>query len=257
MLVAVSALKGYDIEAVDGTIGTVSDFLFDDESWNLRWVVVDTGTWLIERTVLVYPSAIKATTYDRHAISVTLSKKQIENSPDIHRDQPVSRQIELSLYDYYGWSPLWGGGGYSGGGAIASPLSLPPMFGQLPADTSDAKVHQPIERDKHLRSIAAVTGYHVHATDGRIGHVENFLIDDGHWDIRYLIVDTRNLWPGNHVLLSPHAVAQTSWNHHEFRLNISREKVESSPKWDHSDGNDEALGKQLHAHYNWPNYSHF
>jgi hypothetical protein len=255
MLIAVSGLKGYDIEATDGLIGTVSDFLFDDDNWSLRWLVVDTGTWLVERKVLIHPSAIKKPTYEGRSLSVTLSKTQIEHSPDIRSDQPVSRQIELNLHDYYGWSPLWAGAGYFCNNAIASPLSSPPLYGQVPPESSNAETVPPIERDSHLRSIAESTGYHVHATDGMIGHVENFLIDDTDWAIRYLIIDTRNLWPGRHVLLSPFAVVKTSWSHQEFRLNISKETVKSSPKWEPSEMIKSEFANRLHRYYNWPSYT--
>jgi hypothetical protein len=256
MLIVAAALKGFDIEANDGLIGTVSDFLFDDESWKLRWLVVDTGTWLIDRKVLIHPSAIKQPTYEGgRRLAVSLTKAQIEDSPDIHTDEPVSRAMELNLYDYYGWSPLWGGRGYFGANSIASPLSSPPIIGHLPAGDTDTLSR--VERDSHLRSIADATGYHVHATDGMIGHIENFLVDDAQWDIRYLIVDTRNLWPGRHVLISPHAVVKTSWATQQFLLNISKERIKASPKWDPADLINSEFADKLHNHYNWPSYSNF
>jgi hypothetical protein len=258
MLIVVAALKGFDIEATDGFIGTVSDFLFDDETWALRWLVVDTGTWLVERKVLIHPSAIETPSYEGgRRLAVSLTKEQIEASPDIRSDEPVSREIELNLYDYYGWSPLWGGGGYFGANSIASPLSSPPLFGNMAAGAPEADTLEPVERDSHLRSISISTGYHVHATDGMIGHIENFLIDDVKWDIRYLIIDTRNLWPGRHVLISPFAVVKTSWSEREIRLNISRETIKTSPKWEPTDLINSEFAGKLHNHYNWPSYSNF
>jgi hypothetical protein len=256
MLIVAAALRGYDIEATDGLIGTVSDFLFDDETWVLRWLVVDTGTWLVERKVLIHPSAIRAPTYEGgRTIAVSLTKAQIEDSPDIRSDEPVNRQIELNLYDYYGWSPLWEGGGYFGANSIASPLSSPPLIGHVPIGSADTGA--PVERDSHLRSITVATGYHVHATDGMIGHIENFLIDDTKWDIRYLIIDTRNLWPGRHVLVSPFAVLKVSWLEREISLNISRERIKTSPAWEPADMINAEFADKLHNHYNWPSYSNF
>jgi len=256
MLLVASALKGYDIEATDGAIGTVSDFLFDDTSWILRWLVVDNSTWLTERRLLLHPSSIGRAAYERRALTVALTKAQIEGSPDIRHDQPVSRQMELSLYDYYGESPLWQGG-YFGGGAIASPLSPPPIYRQTPLRSPDSEVMDRDERDPHLRSVDAVTGYHVQAKDGTIGHVENFMIDDGRWDVRYLIVDTKNFWPGKRVLLSPHAVTEVDWPGHEIWLNLSRETVRTSPEWDPADVIDAQFQTRLHSHYNWPAYSFY
>jgi hypothetical protein len=252
MLIVVEALKGYDIEGTDGYLGTVSDFLFDDQNWSLRWMVVDTGSWLAQRKVLIQPSAIRKPTYEGgRTLAVTLTKAQIQDSPDIHSDEPVSHQIELNLYDYYGWSPLWGVGGSFGNNAIASPLSSPPLFGG--GDTATL----PVVRDSHLRSVTVANGYHVHATDGMIGHVENFLIDDEKWAIRYLIVDTRNLWPGRHVLISPFAVVKTSWSEHEFVINLSKERIRTSPKWEPAELINTEFADKLHNHYNWPTYSNY
>jgi len=98
-MLAASALKGYAIEASDGRVGIVSDFLFHDQSWKMRWLVVDTGTWLIGRMVLIRPSAIVQADYERQELPVALTKAQVEGSPGISQDQPVSRQMEANLYD--------------------------------------------------------------------------------------------------------------------------------------------------------------
>jgi hypothetical protein len=251
MLLVASALKGYDLEATDGTIGTVSDFLFNDKNWSLQWLVVDNGTWLSERRVLLHPSSIGAKAYERHALAIALTKAQIEGSPEIRHDQPVSRQTGLSLYDYYGASPLWDGG-YFGNGAIASPLSSPPIYGQTPMDSRDDEDLIDGGGDPHLLSVAAVTDYHVDATDGPIGHIENFIIDDACWEIRYVVIDTRHFWPGKHVLLSPHAVTEVDWLRHEIRLNLSREAVRASPAWNSDDLIDAEFEMRLHTHYNCP-----
>jgi hypothetical protein len=257
MLFVAAVLKGYEIEATDGHIGTVRDFLFDDTSWTLRWLVVDNSTWLTERKLLLHPSAIGTADHKLRALRVALSKAQIEASPDIRHELPISRRMELSLYDYYGASPLWEGRGYFGGGAIASPLSFPPLFGQTPMDEPDANVLDTDGRDPHLRSVAAVAGYQVHAEDGMIGHVENFLIDDIRWDIRYVIIDTKNFWPGKHVLLSTHAVTGIDGVRREFRLNLSCETVKTSPEWNPTDVIDAEFERRLHTHYNWPASSYY
>jgi hypothetical protein len=230
MLFIASTFTGYDIEATDGAIGTVSDFLFDDTNWTLRWLVVD-NTWLRNRKLLLHPSAIGTIADERRALTVTLSKAQIENSPTIRHDQPVSRQMQLSLDHYFAVTPLWEGGGNFGEGAIASRRGAPPHHGQPPMGSSDGDVLHRDEPDPHLRSVAAVTGYHIHAKDGAIGHVENLIIDGSCWVIQYLVVDTRNFWPGRHVLLSPHAVTEVDWLRLEVRLNLSRESVRASPEW--------------------------
>ena len=250
MLLAVSALKGYTILASDGGIGAVSDILFDDESWRLRWLVVDTGTWLSERKVLVHPSAIATVDHDHQILPVRMSKTQVEASPNIARDRPVSLQMQGQLYDYYGWDPVWGGSGYFGGGlgmmgsSEYSGMGAPPLPNGHGAD----------DGDPHLRSTTAVTGSYIRAIDGEIGHVENLLIDDTAWDVRYFIVDTKTWWFGQHVMISPFAVKAITWSDHTIELDVTRERVKASPAWDPIAMIDQVYEKKLHNHYGWRGY---
>jgi hypothetical protein len=189
----------------------------------VRWLVVDTGTCITGRKVLVHPSAIGRADCERRELLVSLTKSQVKASPDIVQDQPVLQQID-------GWDPYWSDN-YFGMGAMVSPLSPSPYFTEDAAHENADIVLGLNDGDPHLHSIAAVTGYHIHASDGQIGHVENFLIDDATWGIRYLIIDTRNWWPGKHVLVSPYAVLKINWPKRRVRLDVSCEQVKSSPPW--------------------------
>ncbi len=267
MLQASSAMRGYAIAAKDETIGTVSDFLFDQTTWTVRWLVVDTGEWLTGRKVLVHPSAIGHVDHGRRQIDVALTRKQVEDSPDIGRDRPVSQQMQNDLYGYYGWDPLWNssmyGAGMYGGGLYAGGL-----FGGGMGATGLAERERPYrsgrqgggadlavdEGDPNLRSIAEVTKYHVHALDGSIGHVENFLLDTPSWGIRYLVINTSNWWVGQHVLISPHAIKDIDWSDRSIRLDVTRAKVKASPSWNPSDLIDGVFERRLHEHYDWPGY---
>lgn len=271
MLIVGSALKGYAIEASDGRIGTVKTFLFDDRTWKIRWLVIDTGTWLTGRQVLIHPSAIGQPDHEEQHLPVHLTKAQVEASPDIQQDQPVTMQMQSHLYGYYGWDPLWGpdfyGAGMSGMGMAglgASGLGMAglgmgggsgtPYLSEAREMEADTMQRGDEGGDPHLRSMTAVRGYHIHATDGSIGHVENFLLDDATWAIRYLIIDTRNWWPGAHVLVSPYAVASIDWDENQIRLNVSRNQVKTSPPWDPVAVVDKIYEQRLHGHYGWPGY---
>lgn len=246
MLQVGSALKGYVIEASDGAIGSVSDFLFDDRTWKVRWLVVDTGNWLTGRLVLVHPSAIGRVDYIRRVLPVKLTKERVEASPDIIKDQPVSRHNEINIYGYYGWDPAWGSS-YFGPNAMAPDVAEQAI--------AEAGVLSRLEgRDPHLRSLSEVTGYDIQANNGAIGHLESVLLEDDVWGIRYLIIDTRNWWPGQHVLLSPYAVKEITWSKKQIFLNVSREQVKGSPPWAPLDLIDQAYEKRLHRHYDWPGY---
>ena len=214
MLQVISPLKGFTIKASDGGIGTVVDFLFDDTSWKVRWLVIDCGTWLTGRKVLIHPSAISRQDLEQQEFVVALTKAQVEGSPELVEDQPVSRQMENQLYTHYGWDPLWCGSNLAAiPGAMASPLMAPPYLGLSSTDEVEARGDGVTSQgaDPHLRSVVEVTGYRVHALDGEIGHIENLMIDDADWSVHYLIVDTRNWWFGKHVLISPIAVKSVDW----------------------------------------------
>jgi sporulation protein YlmC with PRC-barrel domain len=254
MLRRISKLSGYAIEATDGHIGTVSDVLFDDATWKTRWLVVDTGHWLTGRKVLIHLSAIGAVDDERQSVSVKLTKARIKDSPDIQHDQPVSRQMEAGLYGYYGWDPYWGGSFY-GTGAIAAPFSTRPYFGGFGMGERAEIRTDHDDQDPHLRSVAEVDGYHVHASDGDIGHLEDLLVDESGWGIRYLIIDTRNWWAGPHVLVSPFAVREINWADRQMRLDITREKIEASPPWESPhDQLTQIYADKLHGYYGWPGY---
>ncbi len=250
MILVGSALEGFAVEANDGKIGSVSDFLFDDKTWKIRWLVVDTGGWLTGRKILIHPSAIGQPDYGREELAVRLSKKQVEDSPDILSDAPVSQQVQADLYGYYGWDSLWGGGNYFnyapyGMGAAFEP---PPYRGDIGLAVAER------DGDPDLRSAAEITGYHIQATDGPIGHVENFLVDDATWTIHYLVIDTKNWWPGRHVLMSPHAVKGIEWSDRAVALNVNCGQVKRSPAWDPLALIDSNYEQLLHRHYEWPGY---
>ena len=233
MLWNASVIKGYAIEASDGDIGTVSDFLFDDASWLVRWLVVDTGNWLSGRKVLLPPSVLGRLYAKDRVFAVKLTKQQIKDSPEIDTDRPVSRQMETSVYDYYGWSPYWGTGFYMGGygympGADGGRLTWDrrrheQRYCRCSAQTTTIRIS---------RSVEAVTGYHIHASDGEIGHVEDFLVEDADWSIHYLVVDTKNWWPGKKVLISPRSALEIDWTDRLVNLNVDRQTVKDSPTYD-------------------------
>jgi hypothetical protein len=192
MLWDAAAINGYAIEAIDGRLGTVSDLLFEDAGWIIRWLVVDTGHWLPGRKVLLPLSVLGRPDRALRHFPIKLTMQQVMDSPNVDTDLPVSRQIEAQVHDYFGWNPYWSGSFVPMSNAMAAPF-VAPLYepGSNTHDPARADA-QPNEDDPHLRSITTVTGYHIHATDGEIGHVEDFFVDDAGWSIRYIKVDTRN-----------------------------------------------------------------
>jgi hypothetical protein len=220
MLRSVDQLYGDKIGAADAEIGRVKDFYFDDLSWAVRYVVVDTGSWLPGRKVLISPHAIGGLDQSGKVLRVNLTRKQIEDSPSIASHQPVSRQYEEEYYRYYGFpfywqgGALWGTSGFPITGAPATPLPIGP---------------QPGPADPHLRSTQAVSGYQLATEDGTIGHVRDFMIDDASWAIGQLVIKTGHRFTGNEVLIPTRAVERISYPDSKVFVNLTREAVEQSP----------------------------
>jgi hypothetical protein len=248
MLRHTSDLRGYAIGATDGPIGAITDFLFDDVTWLVRWLVVDTGGFLGERRVLLPPSALGHVDHSGRRLSVNLTRQQLRDSPPVSADEPVSRVMETNLYDHYGWSPYWSTGFYMGGFGYPAGLTTPVDLGFTSRDRQDA-VERRASADERLRSVHEITGYHIHARDGEIGHVADFLIEDGDWSIHYLIVDTQNWWPGKQVLISPRSIESTDWSKRLVNLDVDRGTVKDSPAYDGSMTVDRAYEVQFHGHY--------
>lgn len=175
-------LHGYEIHATDGLIDKIDEIYFDDERWVVRYIVVNTSTWSSSRRVLVSPIAFGEPDWHSRTILTRLTKERIEPSPSIDLDKPVARQQEAQFNSYYGWPTYWGSFDLWGRWSSPVAMALPPHPDPEAALAQDA--------DLHLRSSREVTGYHLHATDGEVGHVTDFLIDDVSWAVRYLSVAT-------------------------------------------------------------------
>ena len=244
-----SQINGYAIRASDGLIGTISDVLFEDATWLVRWLVIDTGTWLFGRKVLLPPSALGSVNHIGYQFVVKLTRQQVKDCPDVDADLPVSRQHEADIYDYYGWAPYWGAGSYMGmvglGGYAGGPMTTPPSLAALEREKSidDARL---AECDPTLRSVKEVTGYRVHASDGEVGHVTDFLIEDDDWSVHYLVVDTGMWWQGNKVLVSPLAVHSIRWTDRLVNLGADRKTVKGSAEYDPSATIDPIYEKKVH-----------
>jgi hypothetical protein len=250
MLTNATHLKGLVIRATDGELGTVDQFYFDDETWAIRYLTVETGGWLGGRPVLISPfSVVHADLLDKR-LDVALTKKQVEKSPDINTHLPISRQHEAAYLGYYGYPYYWGGpymwgpAFYPAGLASLETASTETLTDRIGKESTDS----------HLRSTEAVTGYAIEAADGEIGHVNGFVVDDEAWAIRYIEVATRNWWPGNKVLVSPAWVERVSWTDSKVYVGLSREAIKNAPEYADSTPITREYENRLHLHYGRPPY---
>lgn len=222
MLLNIKTLNGFALAATDGAVGHVKDFYFDDLSWVVRYLVVDTGNWLAGRQVLLTPHALGPVDLDHKSLGVKLSQKQIEHSPLIERHQLVSRQFEVDYYRYYGWPAYWDGGALWGMGGY--PVVLPPSREELDAQ------HHHHRGDKHLNSTQAVNGYAIQTKDGAIGHVTGFMVDDQSWAIRELVVETGHWYAGKEILVPTNRVARISYEESKVFVDLSKSDIEHTAK---------------------------
>jgi hypothetical protein len=229
----------------DGEIGRCKDFLFDDDRWAIRYMVADTGKWLPGRKVLVSSSSLGEFDRNSKLISVKLTKEQVEHSPSLDSDAPVSRQYEIKYHKHYGLPHYWSEFGVMGGAAGA----LAKAKKRVATDTAELK-----SGDSHLRSAHELTGYHIDASDGEIGHVEDFIVDDETWNIRYMIVDTRNWLTGRKVLVAPAWVASFNWAEKKAVVDVTREAVKNSPQYEPSAPIDREYESHLFNFYGRPTY---
>jgi uncharacterized protein YrrD len=244
MLIKAKTVQGYTLDSYDGEFGKVLEFYFDDRHWTVRYLVADTGSWLADRQVLISPYALVEVVKEAEHITVNLSRKQIEDSPCLASDKPVSLQYEEDYNSYYDWPTYWAG---------------PFLWGAYPyivRDGNTLRESRPDEKkwDPHLRSTQEVTGYHIQAADGEIGHVEDFIIDDETWAIRYLVVDTENWLPGKKVLVSPHWIKNVSWGESKVFVTLSRDIIKRSPEYTDGFLLTREYEAGLHKHYNRKGY---
>ncbi|OGV69451.1 MAG: photosystem reaction center subunit H [Lentisphaerae bacterium RIFOXYA12_FULL_48_11] len=244
MLNNAKTLNGYKLHSLDGEIGKVKEFYFDDKHWTVRYLVADTGNWLPGRQVLISPYSLISVNSEEQNIAINLTKKQIEDSPALDSNKPVSLQFEETYYRYYSW-PIYWSGPYSWG-----------AYAYIVRDRNNWKEASQREKtwDPNLRSTHEVSGYNIHATDGDIGHVEDFIIDDETWAIRYMIIDTRNWLPGKQVLVSPQWIERVSWQESKVFVNHSRESIKQSPEYAEKQLLTRDYETRLHRHYERQGY---
>lgn len=222
MLARLMDIIGFRIEATDGTIGEVENFLFDEETWMVRYLVADTRRWIPGKKVLIAPQAFDDLNWAMQRFPVALTQDQVRESPDRATDLPVSRQWEADLHVHYGWKPYWD----------FHPVGHAPAWGseRLPVlervqGVASAREHG----DPHLRSVGEVKGYDVDATDGPVGHVEDFVTTTDVWKILYLEIGSHTWRRGESWLLPTDWIRGVSWPGHRVPVDQQRERIHDSP----------------------------
>ncbi len=249
MLRSVNEILGYVLDGLDEEIGKCKDFLFDDRHWAIRYLVADTGRWLPGKKVLVSPISLDEPNWKTKRIPVKLTKEQIENCPSLSEEQPVSREFETKLFDYYGYPYYWAGNYLWGVSAYPSSLMK-----TGPKQKEVVDIPESLE-ENHLRSVEEVKGYNIRAVDEGIGHVEDFIVEESTWAFRYIVVDTRNWLPGGKkVIISPDWITAVKWFETQVEVNVSKEQIENSPEYDPASPINREYEIRLYDFYGRPYY---
>ncbi|MCF7997315.1 MAG: PRC-barrel domain-containing protein [Chromatiaceae bacterium] len=270
MLRSLAEPEGYRLEALNGDIGHCHDFLFDDELWTLRYMVADTGGWLSGRKVLISPAQLESPDWARQRMPVNLTKAQIEESPPLDDDAPVSRRYERLYNEFHSLPSYWLGSGLWGDFPIPASLTAaqevriePTTSGASGATVADAELeHAELGEgdDVHLRSVREVTGYRVVGQRGadhgggldKVGRVVDLIVNDSSWALRAFVVDTSRLPLSKKVLLPVDAIAEIDWGSRQVIADVTAERIEEAPAFDPSEPINERLETVLYDVYGRP-----
>jgi hypothetical protein len=243
MLRSVKELRGYTIHAQNGDIGRVEDFYFHDDTWAVRYLVVATERWAPGRKVLVATPALGKPNWEQSSFPVALTCQQVEDSPDIDTDQPVSRQQEIELHNYYGWPGYWNDP------ATGAWPALTPLIEPIPPQPC-----APQHGDSHLRSARVVSRYRVHATDGDIGRIRDLIVDDGPWILRYAAVHTAKWLPAKNVLIPTAWFQAMGPLERRLTVNLTRATLQACPEYHAAAGVTRDDEERLYRYYGRPPY---
>lgn len=257
MLHSLRGLQGYWLGAVDGRMGQVKDCYFDDQAWTVRYIVVDTGPrWsaghgLPGRDVLISPVALKFIEWEAGILHTDLTKDQISNAPSVGADEPVTRQHEADLAQYFSWPVYWQSADQEDASTAYLAASGTPEQQQ---HMSRLALSNPPRRDPHLHSMHTVVGYTLLAEDEKAALLDDFFIDESGWLVRYLVADVGSWWEGEKVLIVPQWLDEIDWPNRQVRFAASREKIRNAPRFDPSQPISRDYETDLYAYYGQPGY---
>lgn len=245
MLRSARGLLGFHLSAMDGDIGRVHDVFFDTWRWTVRYLVVDTGGWLSGRRVLISPIAITRVDWDSGSIEVRLSRRQVQNAPDVDVDRPLSRQHEIAFFRHFGWRHYWPGPNTWGSSPHPAALATPVVDAVLDAPPADEPAGDP-----NLRSAKEVTGYTVEARgDDDVGSIDDFIVDEDSWELLYMAVHSGGWWSGRRGLFATHWVSEVDWGARVVRVDLEPEAIRTAPEWEPGVPLARAHEEALHRHY--------
>lgn len=243
MFRSIKVLTEYTVLVKDGDIGKTLEFLFDDKTWIIRYLVVDTDNWLPRRKVLISPVAFSQPDQRLRQFPVKLTKEQVKNSPDIEVDKPISRQHQTQLNKYYAWPHYWTKNG------DYPPSLFSPSISETEHELSPV---QEEKGDPDLRSTEEVFDYYVQALDGEVGHVEDFIVDDVLWMIRYVVIEMEDWLSDRKILIPSSQIRKVECPEKRIYLDLFQEQVRHSSEYKPSDMVNREYEIWFYDHYGRP-----
>jgi uncharacterized protein YrrD len=219
MKISVKGITSFNLGAIDGEIGTVKEIYFDDQNWILRYLIVKTGNFFKEKSILISTQALLAPDWDKQIFATNLTLDQIKNSPDIDTDKPVYRQQEVTLYDHFPWDIYWA-------------LGLMPLEDSVEIAISQKENERNSKADPHLRSSDKVIGYSINTIDTELGHVKDLIIDTDSWKILFIVIKTGHWFSGKEILLPISSVSEIDWLASQVKVETTLKEIQQCAEFD-------------------------
>lgn len=256
MLRKLSDFKGFLVYANDDKLGNVEDFYFDQDHFVFRYLVINTGKWLQNQENIISTNEITKIDFDSRKITVDLTKSEIEKSPTLDQNKPISKIKEKELIEFFGWPNYWVKDHSSESELIHAGTRERKKLLSFKA-LKDDKKQDPEEIESNLRSLDELIGYKIHAQDEKFGHLEDIIVEENKWLIRYLLIDTKNILAGDRVLIAPEWIQSISWQKNEIFINKDKKEIENAPKYKMKKSDDlvhRNYEETLYDHYNEEKY---
>jgi sporulation protein YlmC with PRC-barrel domain len=217
-------LTGYAVHTQDGeSVGAVSNFLFDDLRWIVRYMVLDSSQVFNVKRVLLSPVVFGVPDRESEIFPVQLDAGQIAQSPDVGEIDPITRREELIVHEFYHWPAYW-----------EEAHEVPPleegMVGwsvtEMMTDVEAQRKEQAGEENPYLRSFAEAVGYSIFSRDGENpGELYDLIVHQQNWRILYMVISTGGILPARKVLLSPSSIVKFDWENSGLELNLTRDTI--------------------------------
>lgn len=253
MLHSIKDLYAYKVQTTDHQTSAVYDLYFDPTTWEIGYLVADTGSWLPGRKVIVSLETLDQPIWEKQLLPVNLTQEQLRSSPDIDTSQPFSQSHEQTLRTHYNLPPIsrLGGGLFN---EQSFGMSLDSIAQVVEAEIAETETARRQANRPYLQSTRNLIGYTIQAQDGEIGHVEDFIVDDQAWVLRYMVVDTGNWLPGRKVLISTDWIDDITWRDSKVYVGLVQERIKNSPEYDPSLPLGREYESSLHDHYDRTEY---